>query len=78
MGEDEHPAEFVLSANDTREVRLLAELLAEVAPLAEVRGVGFACLAGVGVGGTLDSSAEITLELISLGTGSSVQGSGCG
>lgn len=78
MGEDEHPAEFVLSASDTREVRLLPELLAEVAPFAEVGGVGFACLLGVGVGGTFDSSAEITLELILFGTGSRVQGTGCG
>ena len=78
MGEDEHPAELVFSANDTREVRLLPELLAECAPFAEVGGVGFACFLGVGVGGTFDSSAEITFELSSLGTGSSVQGTGCG
>ena len=56
----------------------MAEAEAEDLPQAEDLGVGLPGLVGGGVGGGLQSSAEIKAEEISGGSGSSSQGVSCG
>lgn len=52
--------------------------LTELDPITEEAVLGAVVLGGVGCGGELESSSEISLELISLGRCSSFQGCDCG
>jgi hypothetical protein len=51
---------------------------AEIVPDAEQFAGGSASLGGVGIGGDLESSAEVSGEAMLLGRWSSFQGLGCG
>jgi hypothetical protein len=62
QSEDHEVAQLVGATRDVREIRGVAVLLAEGGPSAEEGIVGFACLSGSGLGGVLQSSAEISLE----------------
>ncbi len=62
QAEDREVAELVFAARDIREVRGVAVLLAEGCLTPEVGVICFACLAGVGMGGDLESSAEVSRE----------------
>lgn len=75
--EDHEVGELVFEGNGI-EGRLLAELLAEVTPGLEDPGFGVPGLLDMGLVGGLQSRAEISLELISDGSCSMFQGSGCG
>lgn len=67
LGEYDEVAEFVASVSNLNEGRGLVEAGAEEFPLSEHGGVGFACFAGSGFSGSLQSSAEINFELSSAG-----------
>lgn len=62
VAEDKEVAEAVFSTTDIREGSGTLVLAAKGFPLAEVSGVGFACFAGVGAGGELQSKADISAE----------------
>ena len=62
VAEDKEVAEAVFSATDISEGSGMPVLAAKGFPLAEVSGVGFACFAGVGAGGELQSKAEVSAE----------------
>lgn len=63
---------------DVTEGRLTLVLGAELSPLPEDFGLGFGVLGSVGLGGDLQRSAEISLELDSLLRCRSCQGLSCG
>jgi hypothetical protein len=60
--EDQEVAELVLAGRDVREVRGVVVFLAEGGPSPEDGVVGLACFPGCGLGGVLQSSAEVSLE----------------
>lgn len=62
VAKDKEVAEAVLSTTDISEGSRMPVLVAKGFPLAEVSGVGFACFAGVGAGGELQSEAEVSAE----------------
>lgn len=78
VGEDEEVAYFGLLVRQSGEGSGVAVLLAEGLPDAEDLGLSLDSFDGFGSSGELQRSAEISLELISVGRCSSFQGVGCG
>ena len=78
VGKDEHVGELVFVARDRTEGSIAAEGLGEGDPFLVDLGVGFLGLAGGGLGGGLQSSAEVKAEATTDGRWSSSQGPACG
>ena len=60
--EDQEVAELVVAIRDVREIRGVVVFLAERGPVPEHGVVTLACFPGCGLGGLLQSSAEISRE----------------
>jgi hypothetical protein len=77
-GVDKEVAQAGLLLGDGAEARVVAMLLAEIGPVLEDDGAGVASLGDPGLLGSVQRSAEISAELISGLSVSSVQGCGNG
>ena len=76
--EDEEVADLRLGIKDIREGWVAPDLLAEAHPVPEHAVEGAGVLAGVGGGGSLESSAEVSCVRVEGGRCSSCQVPGCG
>ena len=74
---DEEVGESVVGWS-VQEIRGLAELFAEVLPVSEDLGLGCSMLGGVGSGGQVESSAEVSNEVYTGFRRRSTQGLSCG
>ena len=77
-GKDEEVADLRFGIRDIREGWAAPELLAEPHPVTEHAVEGAGVLAGVGGGGSLESSAEVSCVRVESGRWSSCQVPGCG
>ena len=77
-GEDKEVAEFRFGISDIREGWIAADVVAEPDPVAEHAVEGPGVLAGVGCGGGLESSAEVSCVCVKGGRCSRRQRAGRG
>ena len=77
-GKDKEVAELGFGISDIREGWIAADFVAETDPVAEHAVEGPGVLAGVGGGGGLESSAEVSCVCVKGGRCSRRQRSGCG
>ncbi len=77
-GEDEEVADLRLGIKDIREGWVAPDLLAEPHPVPEHAVERAGVFAGVGGGGSLESSAEVSCISVEGGRQSRCQAAGCG